>query len=120
MQWLYYLAAFLLVAVAVAHSYLGERFILTRLFKRDNLPKLFGSDNFTKRTLRFAWHVTSVAWLGFAAIIIALAQAQPDVQILVKIIAATFAIHFAISFFGSAGEHLSWIVFGAVSILLVL
>ncbi|MEZ8826965.1 hypothetical protein AB6E04_21655 [Vibrio amylolyticus] len=67
-----YLSAFLLVLVAFVHSILGERFILTRLFTRDNLPKLFGSDDFTKRTLRFAWHLTSVAWLGFACIVIAL------------------------------------------------
>ncbi len=61
MDSLLYLAAFLLMVVSFAHSYLGERFILSRLFKRDNLPKILGSDDFTKRTLRFAWHLTSVA-----------------------------------------------------------
>ena len=36
-----------------------------------DLPRLFGSDWFTRRTLRFAWHITSVAWLGFAALLVA-------------------------------------------------
>ena len=63
------LAAILILAIALAHSYLGERYILIRLF-RQPLPKLFGSDDFTKRTLRFAWHVTSIAWLGFAALLL--------------------------------------------------
>ena len=49
-----YVAAFLIVAVGIAHSYLGERYILIRLFRRENLPELFGSAGFTIRTLRFA------------------------------------------------------------------
>ena len=68
--------AFLLVAAVIAlilgplHSWLGERLILIRLFRRDDLPQLFGSDLFTKRTLRFAWHLTSVAWLGFGVVLL--------------------------------------------------
>lgn len=38
---------------------------LVRLFRRADLPHLFGSDLFTRRTLRLAWHLTSVARLGF-------------------------------------------------------
>ncbi|MBA7630226.1 MAG: hypothetical protein GH143_08270 [Calditrichaeota bacterium] len=45
--------AVLTFAIGLAHSYLGERYILIRLFRRSNLPQLFGSDDFTKRTLRF-------------------------------------------------------------------
>lgn len=52
MTWALYLAASLLVATAAAHSYLGERYILVRLFRRDNLPRLFGGTEFTVRTLR--------------------------------------------------------------------
>jgi hypothetical protein len=64
-------AAVLLVAIGAAHSYLGERYILIRLFRlfRRDLPKLFGSDWFTKRTLRFAWHITTVMFWGFAALL---------------------------------------------------
>ena len=54
------LAALLAVLLAVAHSSLGERFILIRLLRRQDLPRLFGSDRFTRGTLRFAWHLTSV------------------------------------------------------------
>jgi len=56
-----YIAAFLAISVGISHSYLGERYILIRLFFRNDLPKLFGSSDFTMRTLRFAWHVTSVS-----------------------------------------------------------
>jgi len=48
------IAAALCFALGLAHSVLGERYILVHLFRRTDLPKLFGDDRFTRRTLRFA------------------------------------------------------------------
>jgi len=59
-------AALLIFLTGCAHSYLGERYILIRLFKRDNLPKLLGGTELTAGTLRCAWHVTTVAWWTIA------------------------------------------------------
>jgi hypothetical protein len=110
-------AAVLIALTAVAHSYLGERYILVRLFRRE-LPPLFGSDVFTRRTLRFAWHVTSAAWLGFAALLLVLAQpAEPPRATLLRIIAATSFGSAAIAGVGSRGRHLSWVVFTAIGLL---
>lgn len=39
-----YIAAVLIFVLGLAHSVLGERFILARLFRRDNLPKLSRDD----------------------------------------------------------------------------
>ena len=58
------IGAVLAVLIGVAHSVLGERFLLVRLCQRDNLPHLLGSDAFTRQTLRFAWHLTTIAWWG--------------------------------------------------------
>jgi hypothetical protein len=41
-------AAVLVFVLGAAHSYRGERYILMRLFRRQDLPHLFGSDLFTK------------------------------------------------------------------------
>ncbi len=60
-------AAVLVILTGLAHSILGERYILIRLFRRQELPE------FTKNTLRFAWHLTSVAWWGIASILLVLA-----------------------------------------------
>ncbi|PKF77970.1 hypothetical protein CW749_18675 [Vibrio sp. vnigr-6D03] len=120
METLIYLGAFLLVMVAIAHSYLGERYILIRLFRRDDLPKVLGSDEFTKKTLRFAWHLTSIAWLGFAAILLVTVQPTFSKEVIGQIIALTFFIHFLIALFGSKGRHLSWIVFFAISVFALL
>lgn len=114
-----YIAAFLLVCVGIAHSGLGERYVLARLFRRDDLPKLFGNSEFTKRTLRFAWHVTSVAWWGFAAILVLLANPPAESSAVGIVVGCTFLVHFAIVLAASRGKHLSWVVFLAIGILVL-
>jgi len=97
-------AAVLAALLAVAHSYLGERYILIRLFRREDLPKLFGGTEFTKHTLRFAWHLTSVAWVGFAALLTVLASSPGEAgQTQLRLISATFALSGLVAFFGSRG-----------------
>ena len=105
------IAAVLLLAIGLAHSYLGERYILVRLFRRD-LPALFGSDAFTKRTLRFAWHLTTVAWWGYAALLLfQFASARTSL----RVISVTFLVSAVVSLVGARGRHLSWVVFLAVA-----
>jgi hypothetical protein len=111
---LYFIAsAVLALGIGAAHSWLGERYILTRLFRRQNIPHLFGSDEFTKRTLRFAWHLTTVAWFGAAALLLILASFPLDAsaRILSRTIAATFLVSSLIALIASRGRHLSWVVF---------
>ena len=119
MQVALYLAATLIVATGIAHSYLGELYILMRLFRRDDLPKLFGSTEFTVRTLRFAWHITSVAWLGLASILMLLAQPTISHKTLGLILCITFFAHFLIAAIGPKGKHLSWPVFLVITALTV-
>jgi len=114
-----YVAAFLIAGVSLAHSYLGERYILIRLFRRNDLPKLFGSSEFTVRTLRFAWHITSIAWLGLAAILLLLAHPPTSPQAIGIAVGVTFLAHSAIAFGGSRGKHYSWIVFLAIGALTI-
>ena len=109
-------AAILTFAIGLAHSYLGERYILIRLF-RQPLPKLFGDDNFTKQTLRFAWHLTSIAWLGFGVLLVLLYLGDTSGSSLLNVIGTTFAITALTALLASRGKHVSWILFGAVSVI---
>ncbi|MFQ5524909.1 MAG: hypothetical protein ACE5GX_01480 [Thermoanaerobaculia bacterium] len=112
------IAAAVLILCGIAHSYLGERYILMRLFRRDNLPRLFGSDWFTKRTLRWTWHITSLAWVGFAALLVLLARdAPPSPVALLQLIAATFLLTAAVAAIASHGRHLAWVAFLAIAVL---
>ncbi len=100
---LLYLAAFFAFGMGIVNSLLGEKYILAPLFRRDNLPELFGSTDFTMRTLRYAWHLTTLAWLGFAAILVLMAHSPLDLKTLGSVVGCTFIAHFALAVTGSGG-----------------
>ena len=108
-------AAVLALLLAGAHSYLGERYILIRLFRKGALPQLFGGTEFTRSTLRFAWHLTSVAWVGFAGILLALGASEGVRP--ADVIAVTFGASGVLALAGSKGRHLSWVVFLCIAAL---
>ena len=111
-------AAVLILLLGVVHSLLGERYILVRLFRRDNLPRLFGSDAFTKHTLRFAWHLTTVVWLGIAALLINLAAGRPlGAPEIGATLAITAGASGLVALVGSRARHPAWIVFLVVAAL---
>lgn len=114
---LYVLAAVLALGVGIAHSFLGEKYILIRLFRRGELPKLFGGTEFTVRTLRFAWHLTSVAWWGAAALFILLARGPISSAAVCGVLAAVFLASAAITLIASRGRHLAWPVFLAIGFI---
>ena len=112
-----YVAAVLAFLIGLLHSLLGERYILIRLFRRENLPKLFGGTAFTIRTLRFVWHITTVAWWGFAAILFQLAGGNSSLQSTALIIGVTFVLTALITIIISRGRHLAWIVFLIIGVI---
>ena len=87
-----------------------------RLFTRDNLPKLLGSERFTKQVLRFAWHLTTLAWWGFAAVLIVLSNSSANIYTQIYMIVATvFALSGIFALVLTRGQHFSWIVFFIIS-----
>ena len=108
------LAVALILFIGLAHSYLGERYILIRLFRRP-VPKLFGSDEFTRKTLRFAWHITTIAWIGFAAILWQVHGDQVSDSSLLRVVGTVFGLSAIVALLASRGRHLSWLVFGAIA-----
>ena len=107
-------SALLAFLLGLAHSVLGERYILRRLFRRPDLPTLFGSDDFTKRTLRFAWHLTTVVWWGAAATMLALGVGAARGGL--RVLSATAFVSAAVALVGSRGRHPAWIVFIIIGI----
>jgi hypothetical protein len=113
-------AALLLLAVGAAHSYLGERYVMSRLFRRGNLPTLFGAEIWTKRILRFAWHLTTVAWVGFAAVLLAIsAEGSVERSDVALVVVVTFVASAAVAGFGSRGRHPAWLAFLVIAALAV-
>ena len=117
MQSLYFVAAGLCFALGLAHSILGERYILIRLFRRTDLPKLFGGTEFTARTLRFAWHLTTIAWWGAAALFCYMAQGRLSSASVAAVLAGVFLTSAAVTLVASRGRHLAWPVFLAIGVI---
>jgi len=116
-------AALLAIAIGAIHSILGERYIIRPILRRADLPQLFGDDSFTRQTIRFAWHVTTVAWFGLAAILIVLSGPFISIRVgdgVVFAIALTFLVTTIVALAGSRGRHLSWVVFAAITALCLL
>ncbi len=110
-----YLAATLLILVSLAHSLLGERYVLRRLERLDQLPRLvLGDREMMAPLLRFAWHITSIVWLGFAAILILMAHDALSNRSAAWVVAATFGVSGLISVIAGRGRHYSWMIFFGV------
>ena len=107
-----YAAAALFVILGLAHSYLGERFILMRLFRRGNLPKALGSTEFTQGTLRFTWHLTTLLAFGMAAVLLGIAQGSSE-RALVSVIGWGSLLAGLLPVYFTRGKHLSWVGFFA-------
>ena len=110
-------AAVLIFLTGCAHSYLGERYILIRLFKRGGLPRLFGGTEFTEGTLRFAWHITTVAWWAIALLLLLAHRGSLSTTSVLHVIAGTAMASAALPIFFTRGKHLSWVVFLLVGAL---
>lgn len=114
------LASALIFITGAAHSYLGERYILMRLFRGEQLPKLFGGTAFTIGTLRFAWHITTVAWWGIAYLLFIAAQGTLSKDQVLAVIGTTSLVSAALPLYFTRGKHLSWLVFLLVGALALL
>jgi hypothetical protein len=116
-------AALLAVAVGAVHSILGERYIIRRILRRSDLPELFGDDSFTRQTLRYGWHLVTVAWCGLAAVLLVLSGAFPTLRVshgVIFAIALTFLANTILAVVITRGRHLSWVVFAAITALCLL
>lgn len=101
-----WIAAGLLIVIAAAHSALGERAIVGPLLRSDGwqvrVPRPAAD-----RILRFAWHLTSLAWVALAAAL--LGAAVPVV------FAAVCLSAFVIIIIATPG-HVAWPLFLAAGL----
>lgn len=109
-------AAVLSIFLAIAHSYLGEQYVFTRLFRQERELNLIRNEWFTRRVLRLAWHTTSVAWFGFGAILYALAGENEAVhKQLLWILSGVFLLSGVLSIAFTHGKHPSWFAFLSIA-----
>jgi hypothetical protein len=109
-----HLAAALAATLAIAHSILGERLLLAPLARSEALPALLGSRRFAMRTLRFAWHLTTVILVGFAGLLFHLARDELNAPRTAQVIGITMIIAGLLPLLITRGRHFSWVVLFAI------
>lgn len=114
-----YIAIALIVATGIAHSYLGERYLLMRLCRRDNLPKLLGSVAFTAGTLRFVWHILTVTWFGFAYLLFVALHGPINTSDVLRTVGVVSLLSAVFPLCFTRGRRLSWVVFLLIGVLLL-
>ena len=92
------LAAALTVGIGLAHSWLGERRLIQPLLAPEHRHGVL-TRSFSRRVLRFAWHITTLAWWGLAAIlaIMAAGPGSPQSHAILKVIAVVFLVSGALT-----------------------
>ena len=101
-----------MTVLAILHSYAGEIRLLRPLLQGNDLPTLNDSIDYTKVILRWAWHLTSLAWFGFGAIFLGLMQVAPDERRLpLLILTGILALSGVIVLIVTRGRHPAWIFF---------
>lgn len=100
-----WLAAGSLTVLAFAHSALGEATLLRPLFASAEFPTIAIPRLFVTRTLRFAWHLTSLAWLALAWLVVSVPeQARVPVAVLL-------GVSGVITHLSTRGAHFAWAIF---------
>lgn len=112
------IAGILTIFLGLAHSILGEKLLLGPLFQQSELPKLRGSTSFAQKTLRFAWHITTLLLVGIGVAVIASSQAKLQPQTLwnLRVFSIMFALCGFISLIASRAKHFSWFVFLIIAV----
>jgi len=115
---LLYAAAGIAVGAAVMHSLLGERRMIGPILEAAPPGPAVLRSSLSRRILRFAWHVTSLAWLAQAAVLAIVAtfpsgaQGRPTVVVT----GVSFLVIAAIAVAISRGRHVGWPLLAAVGV----
>lgn len=122
-QWLL-ISSLLLFGASVAHSLLGEKVTLSRLFRRPSEApeelRRATDDPYTRQSVRFSWHAVSVALFGYAMVLLAAAldgqafgSAWGGVVIILSFALAAMA---ALALVLTRGRYVGWMWLAAAAV----
>ena len=111
-------AALLILAVGIAHSWLGEVKLIGPLTAAETRSGLLAQSGLARSVLRFAWHITTVAWFGLAAVLLALTRYGEAAggRAVIASIAATFLVT-GLACAPGGRRHWAWAIFLLIAAL---
>lgn len=114
MNSLFFIVAVVLFMLGIAHSAFGEKLLLIPIAKEKSVD-LFKQKPYMINVMRFAWHITSIAWWGMALIIFDFAKVENPLIFSVHALAGTFTLTGIIILAFSKGLHPAWFFFLAIA-----
>ena len=106
------IAAFGIVTLGLAHTILGEKGVVQPIIKRMDWSGTKEGADFLNGTVRFAWHITTISWVGLAVILLTpIFGFSEDRSFVPLVVAATSVVNAVFDFAYTRGRHLAWVVF---------
>ena len=102
-------AGILVILLGLAHSFLGERYIVGWLLRQDRLPPVAGGRSFAGGTIRFAWHLTTVLMIAIGIALI-LFDLDASASAIVGTIGWCLIVSGVLPIVFTRGRHPSWLV----------
>ncbi len=117
MDYVLLLAGILMFFIGIVHSLLGERRLIGPLLAPDKRSGLLAQSSYSRSVLRYAWHMTTIVFWGFAAILVTLSivTPTPGIRPILIVIATTFLLSGLLALGISRGRHVAWPLFLAVA-----
>ncbi len=112
-------AGMISILAGLIHSWLGERQLLGPVLAS------MAEGSTGRRVLRYAWHLTSLAWAAVGAVLVALALSPPDLLFFFVLLIVTVLLWLngLASFLAGGVRHIGWPVFcagaGAATLALI-
>jgi hypothetical protein len=112
------IAGLLAVFISAVHSWLGEKRLIGPLLALEHREGPLAR-GFMRRLVRYAWHITSIAWTGMGLALVVLARTPLDGsgRLVAGVIGATFLVMGVMTLMAGRGRHLAWLVFLAIAVL---
>jgi hypothetical protein len=109
------IAGLLALFVSAVHSWLGEQRLIGPLLALEHREGPLAR-GFMRRLVRYAWHITSIAWTGMGLALVVLARSPLDGsgRLVAGVIGVTFLVMGVMTLLAGRGKHLAWLVFLAI------
>jgi hypothetical protein len=111
------LASLAILAVAATHSILGEIKLIGLLVAPATRAGLLAKSEFARQVLRFAWHLTTIAWIALAGELAVVASGSDARRGALVVCALAFLETGLVTFAASRGRHLAWPAFLLIAAL---
>ena len=104
------------LAAALVHSTVGERLFVRPIVARMDWTGIPLAPSFARQVVRLAWHITSIGWAAFGAILLAPLMGWHGIAVAYWAALAAFAAGWVMTGPGTGWRHRGWPMFALITL----